>query len=253
MGLHPELFRIGPFTAYTYGALQSLAILVGLRLTSRQAPREGLDRERTVDLTLLLVIGAFIGARALFVLLNWSFFAGQPLAILGLSDEGLVGLSVFGALLGGVVAAYLVCRRHRLSFAAVADLYARPVALGIGIGRIGCFLNGCCYGKLTNAGWGFYTRYDFGLRHPSQLYETGLCLLLFLALTWYMMRPRSPGQLFLAFLAGYGVVRIVTELFREGEPVAGPLTQAQVASVAMVAVSVISWAALRRRSGDRFS
>lgn len=228
-----------------------LALLVGIILSYRQAPREGVDPQITLDFTLVLVVAGIIGSRAVYVLLNWGMYAGRPLlTIVGLEGGGLSGLAIHGGLLGGLIGGAIMVRRHGLRFWTMADVYARPMAMGHTIGRVGCFLNGCDFGRLTAGPLGARTSYALGLRHPSQLYESGLALLLFLALTWYMRRPRSPGQLFLIYAAGYAVARFVADLFRETEFVAGPLNLAQVISLVVLPIAVALWWRFQRRRAD---
>jgi phosphatidylglycerol---prolipoprotein diacylglyceryl transferase len=177
-------------------------------------------------------------------------YAGRPLlAILGFEGGGLAGLAIHGGLIGGLVGGGIMTVRHRLPFWVMADLYARPLAMGHTLGRIGCFMRGCDYGRLTAGNWGARTMYAAGLRHPSQLYESGLALLLFLGLTWYMRRSRSPGQLFLVYAAGYSVARFTADIYREPAPIAGPLNLAQVVSIVVVIVVGALWWHIQQRSG----
>jgi phosphatidylglycerol:prolipoprotein diacylglycerol transferase len=247
--MYPELLRIGPFTIYSYGFMLGMALLAAVLLSYRQAPREGVDPQITLDFTLGIVVAGVIGARVVFVVLNWKYFAPQPLSILGLGQGGLAGLSIHGGLLGGLAAGWLMSLRHGLRFASMADLYARPLAMGHTLGRIGCTLRGCCYGKLTAEGWGVQTMYAWGFRHPSQLYEAGLSLLVFLGLTWYMRRTRVPGELFALYVAGYSIARLVADFYRDSDLAAGPFTMAQLVSIAAFLVAVALWFRLRQKRG----
>ena len=247
----PELIRIGPITIYSYGAMISIAIVLGLFLAWRQASREGIRPEVIVDFTLYAALAGLVGSRVLYVALHWSDYAGRPGAILGLGQGELQGLSIHGALLGGVLVGIFFARRYRLSFWRLADVYARPLAIGMGIGRVGCFLGGCCYGQLTGGGWGCTTLYAPGLRHPSQLYETALLVILFVFLSWYMTKPRASGQLFAVFLAGYAVMRFLAEIYRDSIRVTGPLSLAQLVSVALLVAGLILWRLRRGRPADQ--
>lgn len=248
--MYPELLRIGPFTIYSYGFMLSMAMLAAVFLSYRQAPREGVDPQITLDFTIVLIVAGVVGSRVVFVALNWEYFAPQPLSILGIGQGGLAGLSIHGGLIGGLAAGWLMSARRGPRFATMADLYSRPLALGHALGRVGCFLRGCCYGRLTTGGWGVESVYAWGLRHPSQLYESGLALLLFVGLTWYMRRRRLPGQMFLIYAAGYSLARLLADFFRESEAAAGPFTLAQAASLAVLAVAVVLWRRLARRPSD---
>ncbi len=231
----PELFHIGPVTVYSYGTMIALAVLAALFLVWRQAPREGIDPNFTVDFMLAVVVAGLVGSRLVYVALNWRDYAGNPWAIIGIGGWERQGLAIHGGLLGGVGAGWVMARRLKLRFWSLADLYARALAVGLGIGRIGCLLAGCCYGRPTGGEWGCTTVYAYGLRHPSQLYETFLLLALFLFLTWRMTKPRRLGQLFGLFLAGYGCARFLAEFFREGERVAAGLSLGQIVSLGLVA------------------
>lgn len=241
--MHPELIRIGPITVYSYGTMMALAILTAVALVYRQASREGIDPDVTLDFTLGLVLAGLVGSRVVYVALNWREFIAAPLSILGIGGSGCAqqGLTIHGGLLGGLLAGLFMARRFRLRFWALADLYARALALGLGIGRIGCFLAGCCYGQLTDGDWGCPTVFAPGLRHPSQLYETVILVALFLLLTRQMLRPRRRGQLFGMFVAGYGVARFIAEVFRESIRIVDGLSLAQVVSLVLIAAGIAIW------------
>lgn len=237
----PELFRIGPVTIYSYGALIGLGILGGVFMAYRQAPREGIKPEVTLDFGLAVVVAGLISSRLVYVALNWADYAGRPTAIIGIGDGQLQGLSVHGALLGGVVVGGYLAARWRLGFWPMADLAARPVALGMGVGRLGCVLAGCCYGQLSGGSWGVTTPFAPGVRHPSQVYEAALLLVLVGFLTWYMARPRLRGRLFALFVAGSGVARFLGEIYRESERILLGFSLAQLVSVGLLVTGVIMW------------
>ena len=234
--MHPELIHIGPITVYSYGTMIAVAIVVAVALVWRQAWREGIDREITLDFTLGLVLAGLVGSRVVYVVLNWRTYIGDPLAIIGIGAGGCAqqGLTIHGGLLGGLVAGWLMARHYRLGFWALADLYARALAIGLGIGRIGCLLAGCCYGQLTDGSWGCPTVFAPGLRQPSQIYETAMLTVLFILLSRFMLVPRRRGQLFGLFVAGYGVARFVAEIYRESERVFAGLSLAQLVSIGLL-------------------
>jgi phosphatidylglycerol:prolipoprotein diacylglycerol transferase len=245
--LYPELIRIGPVTVYSYGVMIALAVLVALFLTYRQAPREGIQPSVTIDFILAVVVAGLAGSRIVYVVVHWGDYAFRPWAILGLGAAGeLQGLSIHGGLLGGLLAGYWLARRWKLKFWRLADLCARPLAFGMGVGRVGCTLAGCCFGQLTGAGWGTTTVYAPGLRHPSQLYETALLWIVFGFLTWLMARERAPGQLFAAFLSGYGIARLLAEIYRDSARIALGLSLGQWVSVGLILAGAVLW---RARSG----
>ncbi|MDP2872430.1 MAG: prolipoprotein diacylglyceryl transferase [Bacillota bacterium] len=247
--MYPELLRIGRLAIYSYGFMLGMSLLSAVWLSYRQAPREGVDPQITLDFSLAIVVAGVVGSRLVFVLLNWEYYASNPVSILGIGEGGLAGLSIHGGLLGGIIAGWFMCARHGLRFPVMADLYARPLAMGHTLGRIGCVLRGCCFGELTGGGWGVRTVYAWGLRHPSQLYESGLALLLFVGLTWYMKRPRAAGQLFLLYAGGYAVARFLADLYRESDLVTGSLNLAQLVSLGVLCIVVPLW--FRLGAGSR--
>ncbi len=228
----PVLFSIGHYEVYSYGLMLAVAFIVGIILVSKEAPRQGLDEDAIFNLSLLVIIAGLIGARAGFVLQNLKHFLDHPQEI-WLVQEG--GLSIHGGLFLAILAGWLYTRRRRLSFGRVANLMAPAIALGTAIARIGCFLNGCCYGKEALPPWGISIGGGLPV-YPVQLWESGLSFLLFLGL-WKYRQNRKSGQLFLLYLAGYSLIRFCIEFWRWGQPVLLGFTLAQLVSLGMLIVS----------------
>jgi len=242
----PTLFHLGPVAIRSYGTLLMLGFIGGLLLAGRQAKRLGLPRQLAVDLGLWVLVGGVLGARALFVALNWTDFAAWPREALYLWQTG--GLSFHGGLAGGVAAGALLAWRRRVSFWALADLATPGIALGYGLARLGCFLNGCCYGSPTSLPWG--VRFPFfpdsqvltELSHPTQIYAALGSFVIFAVLLRAQPRLTGRGQLFLLYLALYSVMRAGVEVLRKGytaQLLVDGLTQAQVASAVLFVGSVV--------------
>ena len=216
----------------SYGAAVMLGFALATWLAVRRAGQVGLPRSEVVDLAFWLLVAGVAGSRLLFVLLNAGDFArlcasGDCLASLKLWDGGLVFFG--GGLAAALVAARFV-RRRRWSFAVVADLLAPALALGHAVGRLGCFLAGCCFGKACPAAGLPCVSFPpasvahahlaaAGGRatpplHPTQLYESAALLAIFFLILLWRRRQRFHGQLFLIYLLAYGLVRFVLELFR---------------------------------------
>ncbi len=132
----------------SYAALMDLAILVGLVLIAFEARRVGFPLERLLDLALVVVVVGVIGARLYYVVGKWNDYAADPLRALNFGEGGLV---YHGGLFAGLLAAYVYARWQRLSFLSLCDLLAPALALGESIARVGCLLNGCCYGAPTDS------------------------------------------------------------------------------------------------------
>lgn len=220
----------------------SVAVLLGLFGARRLAAREGIDPDRLVDFTLLVVIVGLMGSRLFYVLFyEWDYFAANPLQVFNPYHQGMV---FQGALVLGILAAVWFVRRHRMSFWNLADVMAPFIALGYAIVRVGCFLAGCCWGKPTAEPWGvIFPGLGEVARHPTQLYSSLLGLLLFGYLLWLFPRRTFSGQVFLNYLIIYSLGRIFIENFRDNPLFLGPFTLAQVlgAIVLLVGFGLYYW------------
>lgn len=244
--MYPELFHLGPFIIRTYSVILDIGVVLGLALALVEARRIGLSLERFVDVAIVALFGGVIGARLYFVLVNWPLFESDLLGILRMWEGGLV---LHGALIGGVLAAGLYLRLSRISFFWVADMAMPAALLTQAVGRIGCLLNGCCYGQPTTLPWGISLplAVDDVPRHPTPLYElTGD--LIVLGILW-TVRKRKPfdGFVFSLYLILYSLVRVIVEFWR-GDPaeVFGELRFAQVMSLFIAAagfalMGYLSW------------
>lgn len=237
--MHLILIRIGPVKIGAYGVMMALAFLGGLWVSVRQGRRRGLRPEIFLDLMIWLLVAGMIGARALFIALDpvvtWKefpFYWRQ-------------GLSWYGGLAAGVLAGWLFSRRVKVPFLTLADSCAPGIALGYGIARIGCFLNGCCYGAPTQLPWAVRFQQDGGFTepsHPTQIYSALGSWAIFAFLLLMSGRLKQPGRLFSLYLVLYGVLRGVVEIFRKGytaEVLVGPLTYGQVASIALIVLGLL--------------
>ena len=142
--MHPIICQIGPFTVYSYGVMLTVAVLVCSFLIGKEAKVRGLPPEKMLDLVFWVVVGGIIGARLFYILLNAGFYWDNPLEMLMLWHGGL---AFQGGLIVGFLSGCYFIRKNSLPFLPTLDLLAPYVALGHAIGRLGCFLNGCCYGK----------------------------------------------------------------------------------------------------------
>ncbi len=212
--MHPIIAKLGPFTIYSYGMMVAIAFLAGLHIARIEARRKGLDINIVYDFVFYLIIGSLIGARLYYLaFFNPSIFIKDPVSVLKLWEGGL---AIHGALLGGTLSAILFSRIRRTSFWGLADLTAPSMILGQAIGRIGCFLNGCCFGVPTTSFFGI--RFPKGSLpdlaygglpvYPTQIYEFLLDLSAFFILWSIRRRIRFNGGLFLVYLMMYSCIRI---------------------------------------------
>lgn len=256
--MHPVIFELGPISLHSYGLAMALAFAAGILIAMRRASRRGLGSQFALDLSILILIFSLVGARATYVFTHLSEYREHPLdAISPIQHTGKIGIEGL-VLLGGVIAAFITiwvyARRKKQSYFTVTDLLAPSTALGIAIGRIGCYFNGCCFGLPTDVPWcvsfpeGSLAAYVFPHQciHPTQLYETLFTLILFGGLLWWDRKPRPTGQITGIFLLGYGIGRFLNEQLRwyEHEMVLMQsggfrLTFSQVISLAMIVSGIV--------------
>jgi phosphatidylglycerol:prolipoprotein diacylglycerol transferase len=242
----PVLFRLGPVTIYAYGAMLLLAFAAGELLAQREARRRGLNPELILDLAIWVLVSSLVFARLTYILFHLADYARYPRELL----FAWSGLSFHGGLFGGVLAGWLFARRRKVSFLALADTVTPSLALGYAIARIGCFLNGCCYGGPTDLPWGVIFPSVLERVHPVQLYDSFANLLLFLALWRLRGRLAISGQLFFLYLGLYSIIRFFMEILRRGytsRTLFDSITAAQLASIALLALSAwMMWRLWRR-------
>lgn len=234
--MYPEILRIGSLTVHSYGLMIALAILVAAIAIYREAPREKIDPDHVLEAVIVAAIFGLLGSRILYVALNWGYYSTKPLSAILTQFEGL---TFYGAMFGGVIALFIWSRWRQFGFLKMADLLAPYLALGYAFGRVGCFLNGCCYGKEATVPWALpINMADAVLRHPVQLYAAFGGLIIFILLK--LLRPHRPfvGFLVLALFALYGILRFVVEFFRYSDIVWIGLSTAQLFSLGLTILSL---------------
>ena len=251
--MHPIAFHVGTFAVYSYGVMMAVAFLAGLWTASRRGLREGVAPDKIVDFGPWLIVGALVGARAVHVVTYWNEqYAGKSFWEIFMIRNG--GLVFYGGLIGAALATILCARRKQLPLWKVADILAPSVALGYVFGRIGCLLNGCCFGRVCTLPWAIHfppghETYPNGV-HPTEIYESLLNLGLYLGLAWLYRRKKFDGQVFAAYLLCYAVSRSIVEAFR-GDYTAvhlhGGLTPAHLISIGIFAGGAALWWFLSRR------
>src|SRR3989338_9013316 len=235
--MHPILFKIGPLTIYSYGLMVAAGFGAAIYLALRQAHKFGLKKENVIDICLYILIAGLAGARILYVLLNLDYYRSNPIEIFYISRGGLVW---YGAFFFGLLAGLLYAVLKKISFRDMADLIAPYIALGQSIGRIGCFLNGCCYGTVAAQGFPLrvYFPEDAFPRHPTQVYSSLALLGLFILLRYLQGHRRFRAEIFFSYAVLYPVQRFIIEFFRGDNPrVIMNLTVSQAGSLAVFVIS----------------
>ncbi|MBN1886227.1 MAG: prolipoprotein diacylglyceryl transferase [Candidatus Krumholzibacteriota bacterium] len=254
--MHPVLVELGPLKIYSYGFMLALSFLVGIWLAARRADRRGPGGDLIYDLSIILVLGAVIGSRGLYILTHRDNYH----SILDIIALWQGGATYYGGLVLAVAGAVVFLWRKNISFMLIADICAPSIALGVFFTRIGCFLSGCCFGHPTScpagmvfpagspAGWMFP-----GIHiHPTQLYSSLYGIAIFALLLLVERWKRFDGFVFSFLCIFYGIARFVVDFFRwyeDSAMVGGGLTFNQVISIGLVAAGGILLAVLGRRKG----
>ena len=236
-----------------------LGFVTGMWTASRRGLLQGVAPERILDLGPWLIIGSVVGARALYVATFWhEEFAGKPLAAVFMVWHG--GLVYYGGLLGASLSGILYTKVKQIPVWSTGDIVAPSIALGQGFGRIGCLLNGCCYGRPCDQPWAIRFPADNAAGaptvpvHPTEIYESLLSLALYAMLAWLYRRKKFDGQVFAAYLIGYALVRSFVELFRGDYPpsqyIGGWLKPGQAVSVLTLAAGLLLLWLLPRAKAD---
>jgi len=253
----PVAIAIGPIAIRWYGLMYLIGFGLFFYLGRRRAIRDtwrGVSPELIDDLLFFGVLGVVLGGRLGYVLFyKPAYYSAHLLEILAVWHGGM---SFHGGFLGVIAAMWHVGRKHKLGFLPVADFVAPLIPCGLAAGRLGNFINGELYGRVTDVPWGMVFQSPAAgplPRHPSQLYQFGLEGLLLFALLWYYSaKPRPRGAISAAFLLGYGVFRFIAEYFREPDDFLGLLKlglsmgQWLSAPMAVVGLMWLAWVYRRR-------
>ncbi|MGB9607567.1 MAG: prolipoprotein diacylglyceryl transferase [bacterium] len=247
--MHPILFKIGPLAIRSWGAMLLVGFLLAYWLALKRAEKYSLPKAYVLDLALYLLLAGVIGGRLVYVLLNGRFYFRNPLQIVAIWNGGL---SFYGSLGAGVLTTLIFCMKKNLSFFRVADLLTPSLALGYAFGRIGCFLNGCCYGVPTNLPIGvtFPGVFPPTPRHPVQLYAFAANILFMFILLWFDKRKKAEGHTFALYTILYAFYRFLAEILRKGataEIFFDGITQGQMASIILFLIGVYLWLRLGKR------
>lgn len=247
--MHPILFTIGPITIYSYGVMLAAAVLVCTYLLSKDAKRYNISQETAYDLVFWCMLWGIIGARIFYIFIEWDYFSGNLLEIPMLQKGGLAWQ---GGFLGGTLAGIWFARRKKLSLRPLMDLAAPYVALGQSIGRLGCFFNGCCYGKPV--AWGPYFPVHHARLYPTQLFECAGLFIIFLVLKKAQTKPHQAGFIFVFYLWLAAIERFIVEFYRgDTVPFWSGLSLAQWVSLGVFAAGLILMGVIARSKATKQS
>lgn len=267
--MHPILFHIGSYEVPSYGVALTIAFAVGIAIARRRARARGIDEERVIDACLIALATSLIGARLLWVGTHLEVFAGpnaswvDAINPLGGRRFGFSGMSMMGGVVLATLSGLGYLAWRGLPLLRTTDALMPSALLGEGITRIGCFLNGCCYGHPCD-GWfclafppgsGAHAAFAGAAVHPTQLYTSALGFVGFFALSALWRARLADGLVFFAFLVWVGAQRLLMDLLRFHDPgtiwahVAGVgIPSSSLLSMALVAAGLVGLAVCLRRT-----
>ncbi|MBI2944451.1 MAG: prolipoprotein diacylglyceryl transferase [Candidatus Wallbacteria bacterium] len=252
--MFPVLLRLEGFEIHTYGVLLALGFVFGVHLATRQAEQLGLDPGTVTNILLAVLVASIIGARAVFVLVNWQHFALAPGEIFQLHRGGLV---YYGGLIGGALTGVLGAWRAGIPVGIFADIVPAGLCLGQILGRLGCLMNGCCYGAPATVPWALRLAHGPGAhvaRHPTQIYEALVCSAIMALALAAFRRPHRAGMLMVGYLYLYGAGRFLVETFRgdfRGGTYLAGLSVSQSISLATIGLAAVLHLARLKADAER--
>ncbi|WZL74728.1 prolipoprotein diacylglyceryl transferase [Clostridiaceae bacterium 35-E11] len=230
--MNPVAFKLFGLSIRWYGILISIGIILGTLLAIKRAKQRNISEDRVLDLLLIAIPAAIIGARTYYVIFNWEYYAGDIMSMINIRQGGL---AIHGSVIAGATVGYIYCKYHRISFWKMADICAPSIILGQAIGRWGNFINQEAYGRPTNLPWGIMV--DGVKVHPTFLYESVWNFAVFVFLLWYEKNKKFEGELFLFYAALYSIARFFIEGLRIDSLMLGSFRVAQLVSLASILVA----------------
>lgn len=238
--MNNDLFSIGPVTIHGYGLMIAVGFLLCVVMGMYRAKRHELSSEAMLDIALIGIVAGFLGAKILYIIVEFPTFIKSPMRVLG--SEGFV---VYGGIIAGVISAIIYCRIKKLEFFKYFDLAAPSIALAQGFGRIGCFLAGCCYGRETDS-WCGVTFPEGSLAPagvkliPTQLLSSAGDFLIVVLLLLFHRKSKHTGNVGALYMLLYGVGRFIIEIFRSDDRGAiGVLSTSQAISIVIVVGGIL--------------
>ncbi|OGC42034.1 prolipoprotein diacylglyceryl transferase [candidate division WOR-3 bacterium RBG_13_43_14] len=250
--MRPILFQIGGLGLPSYGLMLVISFLVAFFIVRRSAKRFDISPVIIENLAFYLMLGVIIGGRLLYVIFHWQQFGQDLFGIIRLWEGGMM---FYGGFIGGAIASIIYLRKVKIPILLLGDLISPSIALGEFFTRIGCFLNGCCFGKPSDLPWaiqfpsscvaGKSPVGQFHL-HPTQLYTSVFSLLLFLFLQRQLMSKHRNGEAFAFYLILSGAFRFGIDFIRDYEDL-GNLLINQFIAIGLVVAGIILYVIVTRR------
>lgn len=252
--MHPVIFQIGGFKANSYGLMIAIGIFFAEFVAEKRAEKAGVPKEKVFDLTIWCAVGGLLGAKVLFLITELPNLLSGELSL----KDVFFGFVVYGGIIGGIFSGWLFTRHSKLDFLKAFDLTMPSIALAQGIGRIGCFLAGCCYGKETDAWYGMTFRHSVyeNMREvkviPTQLLSSAGDFLMFALLLLLAKNKKRDGIVAAGYLIMYGVGRFLIEFLRDdprGDVLGLSTSQFISIPIVVAGAAFMAFCSLRKVSG----
>ncbi|QUH26780.1 prolipoprotein diacylglyceryl transferase [Serpentinicella alkaliphila] len=240
--MDPIAFEFFGIQVAWYGIIISIGIILGVIVATKRAVKVGLHEETIIDMCLIAIPLAIIGARAYYVIFKWDYYSQNIFQIFKIREGGL---AIHGAVLAGVLGGYLFCKYRKIDFLTLADVCAPSIILGQAIGRWGNYFNQEAYGRPTDLPWAIEINGE--MVHPTFFYESMWNFVVFIFLIYYTKKKKYNGQIFLLYLALYSLGRFFIEGLRTDSLMIGPLRVAQLISISLILIAVIGMKVLNSR------
>lgn len=239
----PIAFSLFGIDVRWYGVLIAIGMVLAAVITYIRAPRHGIKSDNILDILLVAIPVGIIGARAYYVIFSWDYYGANPDQILNFRGGGL---AIHGGLIFGLLAAWLVCRHKKINFINAMDLALPTVTLAQAIGRWGNYFNGEAHGGPTNLPWAITV--DGVKVHPTFLYESIWCVIIFVVLIVLDNKPHFVGKIACLYGILYSAERFCVEALRTDSLMIGPFKQAQVLSMMVIILCVIAYVILKKKN-----
>ena len=264
--MYPQLFEIFGIKIRSFGVMAAVGLLLAFWLMNHRAKKANEDGQALSDILFFAMIGALIGARSLYVIRNWEAeFSHDFLKVFRINEGGIV---FQGGFIGGMLVAWFLCKRKNIDFFRAIDIVAPCLALGHAMGRIGCYLNGCCFGGICKSGWAVHfppkslpfqhqvqhnglsplAPYSLPV-HPTQLYSFAANVIICLILVFMTAKLKVKGHVFSLYLMLYGVWRLSIEFLRDDQSRHLGLSVAQYIAIGQFILGLVLWNYFSRKFG----
>ena len=247
--MHNEILKIGSLTITGYGLMIAIGLLAAIFLADYRAKKKGLNDDAVWTIAILVASIGFIGAKLLFVIVEFDMFLEDPMAVLG--SQGFV---VYGGIIVGALTGYIYTKVKKIDFLTYLDLVIPSVSVAQGFGRIGCFLAGCCYGRETTTALGVVfpegSLAPAGISLlPTQIYSSVGNFIIAGILIWYSTKTKVKGNVGAMYMLLYGIGRFAVEILRnDSRGSVGQLSTSQFISIFIVLGGIVLFAVNNKRA-----